>query len=100
MIGKHTNSLVVLSAVLVKRVHSQLIIPDQFQRLASIAAALRRFRVNPQTRLAKCGLSKVKQFDIVSVGMDLPRSRARIFQVDIMDIRSFENCSPLDDLLV
>ena len=98
MIGKHTNSLVVLSFVLVKRVHSQLIIPDQFQRLASIAAALRRFRVNPQIRLAKCGLSKVKQFDIVSVGMDLPRSRARIFQVKVMDNNSFDNRIPLGDL--
>ena len=100
VIGKLTNVLMVLGIALVSCMHYQLIEPDQFHRLAYIAAALRQFCVNPQTGLAKCGLSKVKHFGIISVGMGLPCSCPRIFQVDIMDIRSFENCSPLDDLLV
>ena len=100
VIGKRTYVLMVLGVALVKRMHSQLIIPDQFQRLASVAASLRRFSVNPQTGLAKCGLHKLKQFGIISVGMGFPRSLPIIFQVDIMDISSFDNHIPLDDLLV
>ena len=47
-IGKCTNVLEVLGVVLVNRMQSQLIRPDQFQRFASVAAALRCFCVNPQ----------------------------------------------------
>ena len=60
VIDKRTDVLMVLGVALVKRIHSQLIRPDQFQRLVSVTAALRRFHVNPQTGLDKCGLSKVK----------------------------------------
>ena len=74
VIGKRTNVLMFLDVALVKRMQSQLIRPYQFQCLASVAEALRRFCVNPQTGLAKCGLNKVKQFGIISVGMVLPCS--------------------------
>ena len=100
VIGKRTDVLIVLGVALAKRMHSQLIRPYQFQSLASLAAALRQFRVNPQTGLAKCGLSKVKPFDIISVGMVFLCSCPRILQVDIMDISRFGNRSPLGDLLV
>ena len=94
VIGKRTNVLMVLGISFVKRTHSQLII-DQFQILASVAVALRRFLGNPQPGLAKCGISKVKQFGIISVGIGFPCSLPRIFQVDIIDISSFEKSWPL-----
>ena len=99
VIVKCTNVLMVLGISFVKRTHSQLII-DQFQILASVAVALRRFLGNPQPGLAKCGISKVKQFGIISVGIGFPCSLPRIFQVYIIDISSFDNCIPLDYLLV
>ena len=78
VIGKRANVLMILGISFVKGMHSQLIRTDQFQHLASVAVAMRRFHVNPQPGLAKCVLGKVKKCCIISVGIGFPRSLHKI----------------------